>query len=80
MDIPFVTRMIIQASLPGCPADLYAEALNLSAKAQEKMSAIDSPMLSSLEELCPACNIPVPFVNITSALCPNGHTWGELHI
>lgn len=29
-----------------------------------------------LQERCPACGAVVPWEDITSAVCANGHTWG----
>ncbi|KJA14204.1 hypothetical protein HYPSUDRAFT_195326 [Hypholoma sublateritium FD-334 SS-4] len=79
-DIPFVSRIILQSLLHGCPADLAAEGSQLSAHIQPLINA-SAQMLGSddtlgkLDELCPACGVAVPLQDITTAVCANGHTW-----
>ena len=73
-------RMVVQASLPGCPPELCADAQNLSVTVQARIPAAEMQRLGGLDELCPACQTAVPLLNITNAVCPNGHTWGELCI
>lgn len=31
---------------------------------------------NGIAELCPACQVEVPLVDITRAECENGHVWG----
>ncbi|OJA09194.1 hypothetical protein AZE42_00702 [Rhizopogon vesiculosus] len=73
-DIPFVLREVVQSLLPGSPQDLADEAQSLSDTITISF-AID-PAVTGLHELCPACHAEVPLQDITSATCPNGHTWG----
>ena len=77
--MPFVLRIIVQALLDGSPEDLQAEARALSTKIQESIpSPSDVNMMSlGLDEQCPACHAHVSLQDITTATCPNGHTWGE---
>jgi len=73
-DLPFVLRIVVQGLLPGLPPDLSVEAQNLSANLNPALQGIDQ-MSTGLVELCPACHVEVPLVDITNALCPNGHAW-----
>lgn len=78
-DVPFVLRIVVQALLPGTPADLQAEAQSLSTKIQETMSSSSDISMSSLglDEQCPACSAHVSLQDISTATCPNGHIWRE---
>ncbi|KAH9943814.1 transcription factor IIIC subunit delta N-term-domain-containing protein [Amylocystis lapponica] len=72
-DVPFVRRVIAQASLPGIPADLMREAEYLAVL----MDSVDGTSgIGGIDELCPACHAPVPLEDIATAECPNGHVWG----
>lgn len=78
--MPFVSRIILQSLLHGCPADLTAEGSQLSARIQPLINTNaqtlgSDGMLGKLDELCPACGIAVPLQDITTAVCANGHTW-----
>ncbi|PPQ96911.1 hypothetical protein CVT26_005897 [Gymnopilus dilepis] len=90
-DVPFVSRMIVQSLLPGCPADLSEEGRHLSALIQPLMegrpgilvpAGVQTPSMPSdeivtkLNETCPACGVEVPLQDITTAVCANGHRWG----
>jgi len=66
---------VVQGLLPDLPADLSAEAQNLSANLNAAMQGTDQTT-TGLIELCPACHVEVPLVDITNALCTNGHAWG----
>ncbi|OAX44098.1 hypothetical protein K503DRAFT_706991 [Rhizopogon vinicolor AM-OR11-026] len=77
-DIPFVLREVVQSLLPGSPQDLADEAQALSDTITTSF-AID-PAVTGLHELCPACHAEVPLQDITSATCPNGHTWARCTI
>ncbi|KAG9312802.1 hypothetical protein JVU11DRAFT_6218 [Chiua virens] len=74
-DVPFVLRVVVQSRLAGSPADLSGEAEALSTKVNAAI-AID-PSIAGLHELCPACHTEVPLEDITRAVCPSGHYWGE---
>jgi len=80
IEVPFVLRIVVQALLPGAFADLGLEARHLSAKLNKVIP--DNYDLNAIgpEELCPACHAPVPFQNIHSAVCTNGHTWARCSI
>lgn len=74
-DIPFVLRIVVQGLLPGLPTDLSIEAQELSNSLNTVVPEINQTA-TSLVETCPACHVEVPLVDITSALCSNGHAWG----
>ncbi|KAF8962108.1 transcription factor IIIC subunit delta N-term-domain-containing protein [Flammula alnicola] len=81
-EIPFVSRMIVQSLLPGCPPDLTEEGNRLSALIQPLVDAnapadsvATTGIFSKLNEICPACGVEVPLQDITTAVCENGHTW-----
>jgi general transcription factor 3C polypeptide 4 len=74
-DVPFVLRIVVQGLLPGLPPNLSVEAQNLSANLNASIHGIDQSA-TGLIELCPACRVEVPLVDITNALCTNGHAWG----
>lgn len=81
-DLPFVLRMVVQSLLPGSPPDLSIEGQSLSFMVQaiaptEPESALAS---NDLSEYCPACRVEVPLQDITTAVCSNGHTWGECRL
>lgn len=74
-DVPFVLRIVVQGLLPGLPPDLSVEAQNLSTNLNASIPGMDQSA-TGLIELCPACHVEVPLVDITNALCTNGHAWG----
>jgi hypothetical protein len=74
-DVPFALRIVVQGLLPGLPPELSAEAQNLSGNLGAVLQGID-PTATGLNEICPACHVDVPLVDITNALCANGHAWG----
>ncbi|KAF8192909.1 hypothetical protein BJ912DRAFT_961343 [Pholiota molesta] len=83
-DIPFVSRIILQSLLHGCPADLTEEGKQLSALIQPFIEtsntaagSTEEGILTKLNESCPACGVEVPLQDITTAVCSNGHTWGS---
>ncbi|KAF5383669.1 hypothetical protein D9615_003787 [Tricholomella constricta] len=78
-DIPFVLRVVVQSLLPGSPADLSAEGHNLQTISQTAVfpDPHQVPVANSFNELCPACRVEVPLQDITTAVCANGHTWGQ---
>ncbi|KAJ7182836.1 putative zinc-finger of transcription factor IIIC complex-domain-containing protein [Mycena crocata] len=73
-DVPFVLRMVVQSLLPGSPPDLTAEGEHLSTVLHNVVPS-NSDVFMGLNESCPACRAEVPLEEITSAVCPNGHTW-----
>lgn len=77
-DIPFIVRTRVQSQLPGSPVDLFAEAQTLVQMVQARGTAEGSALGSlsvEAEEKCPACGLAVPFKDITTGVCANGHTW-----
>jgi general transcription factor 3C protein 4 len=70
---------VVQGLLPGLPPDLSLEAQNLSANLNASLHGIDQAA-TGLNELCPACHVEVPLVDITNALCANGHAWGKFSL
>ncbi|KAJ7779200.1 putative zinc-finger of transcription factor IIIC complex-domain-containing protein [Mycena metata] len=73
-DVPFVLRLVVQSMLPGSPADLTVEGDQLST-AMHAVVPPDSDIFMGLNESCPACKAEVPLEDITSAVCPHGHSW-----
>lgn len=79
--------MIVQSLLPGCPPDLAEEGKQLSVAIQplidsstaDKDKTGSDGVVTLLNESCPACKVEVPFHDITTAVCNNGHTWGKSH-
>ncbi|KAJ7176800.1 putative zinc-finger of transcription factor IIIC complex-domain-containing protein [Mycena filopes] len=73
-DVPFVLRLVVQSLLPGSPPELALEGEQLS-NALHKVVPADSDVFMGLNEACPACKAEVQLQDITSAVCPHGHTW-----
>ncbi|KAJ7040982.1 putative zinc-finger of transcription factor IIIC complex-domain-containing protein [Mycena alexandri] len=73
-DVPFVLRLVVQSLLPGSPPDLTVEGEQLSTALHAVVPA-DSDVFMGLNEACPACKAEVPLQDITSAVCPHGHSW-----
>ncbi|KZP30470.1 hypothetical protein FIBSPDRAFT_777198 [Athelia psychrophila] len=78
-DVPFVTRIVIQGLLPGLPPDLSHEVQNLSASMSAVLPGLDHEA-GGITESCPACHVEVPLVDITRAVCENGHVWARCSI
>ncbi|KAJ3563979.1 hypothetical protein NP233_g8590 [Leucocoprinus birnbaumii] len=76
-DIPFISRTVVQSLLPGSPRDLSDESRSLSGEVKAKMSSGES---SEADEHCPACKVVVPLIDITNAICSNGHRWTRCSI
>ncbi|KAF4621633.1 hypothetical protein D9613_012593 [Agrocybe pediades] len=84
-DVPFVSRVIAQSMLPGCPPDLAEEGQKLYILTRtliEGNGAVESTVpsdeiVNKLKESCPACGLEIPLQDITTAACANGHTWGK---
>ncbi|KAF5309828.1 hypothetical protein D9619_010322 [Psilocybe cf. subviscida] len=81
-EVPFVSRIIVQSLLPGCPEDLREEGNQLSLAIQPFLTSTSTGgadasagIVSQLNETCPACGVEVPLQDITTAVCANGHTW-----
>ncbi|KAJ7916764.1 putative zinc-finger of transcription factor IIIC complex-domain-containing protein [Mycena leptocephala] len=74
IDVPFVLRMVVQSLLAGSPSDLTSEGEHLSTVLRSVVP-VDSDVFMGLNESCPACMAEVPLQDITSAVCPRGHTW-----
>ncbi|KDR79253.1 hypothetical protein GALMADRAFT_93153 [Galerina marginata CBS 339.88] len=92
-DIPFVSRVIVQSLLPGCPPDLAEEGKQLSKLIQplvrsEPTSAVSGAsvavpsdeLVNKLNEACPACGVEVPLHDITTAVCANKHSWARCSV
>lgn len=70
--------MVVQSLLPGTPPSLSAMAQELStlvSTSVPELAAETQDPSMGLQENCPACGARVPLEDITSAVCPNGHTW-----
>lgn len=74
VDVPFVSRAVLQTLLPGVPQDLAEEGASLSVQIRERI-----PVEASLIERCPACKEEIQLQNITAAVCSKGHTWCTFH-
>ena len=70
--------MVVQSLLPGSPPDLSQEGRDLAALVHGLTSNPSSSVSNELNEVCPACKVEVPLQDITTAICPNGHTWGTV--
>lgn len=70
-----MTRIVIQGLLPGLPAELSREVQNLSARMNAVLPGLHHETVG-ITESCPACHVEVPLVDITRAVCENGHVWG----
>lgn len=79
VDVPFVVRIVIQGLLPGLPPDLSLEAQILSASMNTALPGLDQDA-NGITELCPACHVEVPLMDITRAVCDNGHVWGMCYL
>jgi general transcription factor 3C protein 4 len=66
--------MVVQSLLAGSPSDLTSEGEHLSTVLRSVVP-VDSDVFMGLNESCPACMAEVPLQDITSAVCPRGHTW-----
>lgn len=69
-------RAVIQSLLPGSPPDLSAEAGALSQQVHARLFTQGSGP-EEANEHCPACNVIVPLLDITKAVCANGHHWSK---
>lgn len=87
-EVPYVLRIVVQGLLPGLPPDLADEAQELSARLNTAVPGLArlnaavhgndrDQAAAGLNESCPACHVDIPLVDITSALCDNGHAWGK---
>ena len=77
-EVPYVLRIVVQGLLPGLPPDLANEAQDLSARLNAAVHGNNQDQAATgLNESCPACHVNIPLVDITSALCENGHTWSK---
>jgi len=86
-DAPFISRVVAQSMLPGCPADLSTEGQKLYVLTRELIegasaavrdsSTPSDEIVNKLKESCPACGLEIPLQDITTGACPNGHTWGK---
>ncbi|KAI0064060.1 hypothetical protein BV25DRAFT_1869513 [Artomyces pyxidatus] len=82
-DLPFVYRVIVQSLLPGSPPSLAAAAEALDVLVTAKFphtSGSDSASFNGLHEKCPACAQTVLLEDISTAVCPNGHSWSRCSI
>lgn len=81
-DIPFIRRLVVQSNLPRCPPDLTLSVRHLA----ENLNGLGMPISAealtptSLNESCPACGSNIPFQDIITAQCENGHSWSECFI
>ena len=78
--MPFIRRILAQALLHGASSDTAFEARELSAKVGITLpTEYDHIAVDALgpSEMCPACHTPVPFHELSTAVCPNGHIWGR---
>lgn len=72
-------RVVVQSLLPGTPASLATMTQELSALVSTsvpELAAETQDPTMGLQEHCPACGAGVSLEDMTSAVCPNGHTWG----
>jgi general transcription factor 3C protein 4 len=74
----FIARIVCQSLLPGTPSDLVEEAKALSTQIDATLPSAPQMLSDDPGERCPACNVPIPLVDVTNAVCSNGHTWCAL--
>ncbi|KAF4586205.1 hypothetical protein EYR38_010479 [Pleurotus pulmonarius] len=81
-DIPFIRRLVVQSNLPRCPPDLTLSVRHLA----ENLNGLGMPISAealtptSLNESCPACGSNIPFQDIITAQCENGHSWSRCSV
>lgn len=79
---------MVQGLLPGLPPDLAKEAQELSVRLSTAVPGLtrlnaalhgndQDQVTTGLSESCPACHVNIPLVDITGALCENGHAWSK---
>ena len=56
-------------------SDLGHEGSMLSALLQPIFNSSTQTTVKKLDEICPACGAAIPFEDIISARCKNGHLW-----
>ncbi|KAF8074711.1 transcription factor IIIC subunit delta N-term-domain-containing protein [Lyophyllum atratum] len=82
-DAPFALRLTDQASSPGCPPGLVAEARCLADIIHSTLSTAE-PMRTvpgnPMSEVCPACDAVILLESGAHAICANGHSWGRCSI
>ena len=69
----FLRRVILQTRSDGESQLLQSKALELERLLQTMPIAGELP----LEEECPACKSEIPFRDVRTAACQNGHPWSE---
>ncbi|KAI0917842.1 hypothetical protein AcV5_002680 [Taiwanofungus camphoratus] len=81
-DIPFILRVIVQASLPNSIPGLKEEADKLLNRARSNILQAESAAASDdgVYESCPACHARIQLEDISVAECPNGHVWARCSI
>jgi hypothetical protein len=72
-DCVFLRRVILQSRSDGESQLLQSKALELEQLLQTMPIAGELTM----EECCPACQSEIPFRDIRTAACQNGHPWSE---
>lgn len=72
-DCVFLRRVILQSRSDGESQLIQSKALELEQLLQTMPIAGELP----IEEECPACKSEIPFRNIRTASCNNGHPWSE---
>lgn len=72
-DCVFLRRVILQSRSDGEARLLQSKALELEQLLQTMPVAGELP----IEEQCPACGSEIPFRDIRTAACENGHPWSE---
>lgn len=78
-DLPIAFRRFVQCTLPGIEPDLGREAGELWALLKPALGSTTAggpqTMANALDEICPACGVTIPFEDVKSARCTNGHSW-----
>lgn len=72
-DCVFLRRVILQSRSDGESQLIQSKALELEQLLQTMPIAGELP----IEEECPACKSKIPFRDIRTAACDNGHPWSE---
>ena len=72
----FLRRVILQSRSDGESQPVQSKALELEQLLQKMPIAGELP----IAEECPACNSDIPFRDIRTAACQNGHPWSKCRV
>ncbi|KAJ6580956.1 putative zinc-finger of transcription factor IIIC complex-domain-containing protein [Mycena capillaripes] len=81
-DIPFVMRIVLQASQPTAPPDLRSDAEALIDVLSSNIPSFSKEIYQkhAMEETCPACGLEVHLESGSEGSCSRGHTWSRCSV